>query len=104
MSAAPTPLLRADGTPVRVLLVDDEPMLTDLLSMALRMEGWVVQTAASGSAALAGAQEFLPDAMVLDVMMPDLDGLQVLRRLRAAGNDVPVLFLTARDAVGDRIA
>ena len=104
MPAAPTPLLRADGTPVRVLLVDDEPMLTDLLSMALRMEGWVVQTAASGSAALAGAQEFLPDAMVLDVMMPDLDGLQVLRRLRAAGNDVPVLFLTARDAVGDRIA
>ena len=104
MATAPTPLLRADGTPVRVLLVDDEPMLTDLLSMALRMEGWVVQTAASGSAALAGAQEFLPDAMVLDVMMPDLDGLQVLRRLRAAGNDVPVLFLTARDAVGDRIA
>lgn len=104
MSAVSPPLLRADGTPVRVLLVDDEPMLTDLLSMALRMEGWHVQTAASGSAALAGAHEFLPDAMVLDVMMPDLDGLQVLRRLRAAGNDVPVLFLTARDAVGDRIA
>ena len=102
--AAPASLTRADGTPVRVLVVDDEPMLTDLLSMALRMEGWEVRAAGSGAAALAAAREFAPDAMVLDVMMPDLDGLQVLRRLRAAGDDVPVLFLTAKDAVGDRIA
>ena len=102
--ATPASLLRTDGTPVRVLVVDDEPMLTDLLSMALRMEGWEVRAAGSGAAALAAARDFAPDAMVLDVMMPDLDGLQVLRRLRASGDDVPVLFLTAKDAVGDRIA
>jgi len=102
--AAPAPLTRTDGSPVRVLVVDDEPMLTDLLAMALRMEGWEVRAAGSGTAALAAARDFAPDAMVLDVMMPDLDGLQVLRRLRAAGSDVPVLFLTAKDAVGDRIA
>ncbi len=102
--AAPAPLTRTDGSPVRVLVVDDEPMLTDLLVMALRMEGWEVRAAGSGTAALAAARDFAPDAMVLDVMMPDLDGLQVLRRLRAAGSDVPVLFLTAKDAVGDRIA
>lgn len=104
MATAPTPLLRVDGTPVRVLVVDDEPMLTDLLSMALRMEGWEVRTAASGFQALTVAREFAPDAMVLDIMMPDLDGMQVLRRLRHSGNDVPVLFLSAKDAVGDRVA
>lgn len=104
MASTPSSLLRPDGTPVRVLVVDDEAMLTDLLSMALRMEGWEVRTAASGSQALSAAREFEPDAMVLDVMMPDLDGMQVLRRLRNSGNEVPVLFLTARDAVGDRVA
>ena len=104
MATAPTPLLRVDGTPVRVLVVDDEPMLTDLLSMALRMEGWEVRTAASGFQALPVARAFAPDAMVLDIMMPDLDGMQVLRRLRHSGNDVPVLFLSAKDAVGDRVA
>jgi two-component system OmpR family response regulator len=82
-----------------VLVVDDEQMLTDLLSMALRMEGWEVRTAGSGFDALAQAREFDPDAMVLDIMMPDLDGMAVLQRLRHAGNDVPVLFLTAKDAV-----
>ena len=102
---APAPALhRADGTPPRVLVVDDEQMLTDLLSMALRMEGWTVRTAASGFDALAAAREFEPDAMVLDIMMPDLDGMAVLQRLRQSGNDVPVLFLTAKDAVADRVA
>ena len=102
---APTAALhRADGSPLRVLVVDDEQMLTDLLSMALRMEGWEVRSAGSGFDALAQAREFDPDAMVLDIMMPDLDGMSVLQRLRHAGNDVPVLFLTAKDAVADRVA
>src|SRR5690606_10241986 len=97
-------LRRADGGPLRILAVDDEPMLTDLLAMALRMEGWEVRTAGSGLEALQVAHEFEPDALVLDVMMPDLDGMGVLRRLREAGNLVPVVFLTAKDSLGDRIA
>ncbi|MCZ7422412.1 MULTISPECIES: response regulator transcription factor [unclassified Micromonospora] len=97
-------LRRPDGEPVRVLVVDDEPTLTDLLSMALRYEGWQVRTAADGMAALRAARQFRPDAVVLDVMLPDLDGLQVLRKLRADNDSVPVLFLTARDAVEERVA
>jgi two-component system OmpR family response regulator len=97
-------LHRPDGSPLRILAVDDEQMLTDLLAMALRMEGWEVRTASSGLEALQVANEFEPDALVLDIMMPDLDGMSVLRRLRESGNLVPVLFLTAKDAVGDRIA
>ncbi|WP_345183104.1 response regulator transcription factor [Microbacterium panaciterrae] len=99
-----TELRRPDGSALRILAVDDEPMLTDLLAMALRMEGWEVRTAGSGLEALQVARDFGPDALVLDVMMPDLDGLGVLKRLREQGNMVPVLFLTAKDAVGDRIA
>lgn len=97
-------LRRPDGEPVRVLVVDDEPTLTDLLSMALRYEGWQVRTAGNGMAALSTARQFQPDAVVLDVMLPDLDGFQVLRRLREYAPTVPVLFLTARDAVEERIA
>ncbi|MBW0103709.1 response regulator transcription factor [Pseudonocardia sp. KRD291] len=97
-------LQRADGSPIRVLVVDDEPTLSDLLSMALRYEGWEVRTAADGLAAVRHAREFRPDAVVLDVMLPDLDGFEVLRRMRADVPEVPVLFLTARDAVEDRIA
>jgi two-component system OmpR family response regulator len=98
------PLTRVDGSPVRALVVDDEASLGELLRMALRYEGWEVQTAANGQDALALARTFAPDVVVLDVMLPDLDGLQVLRRLREAGSDVPVLFLTAKDAVDDRVA
>ena len=97
-------LLRPDGSPVRVLVVDDESTLSELLSMALRYEGWDVRAAADGLAAVRAAREFRPDAVVLDVMLPDIDGLEVLRRLRAETPLVPVLFLTARDAVEDRIA
>ncbi|GIJ31372.1 DNA-binding response regulator [Micromonospora sediminimaris] len=97
-------LRRPDGEPVRVLVVDDEPTLTDLLSMALRYEGWQVRTAADGMAAVRAARQFRPDAVVLDVMLPDLDGFQVLRKLRADNDSVPVLFLTARDAVEERVA
>ncbi|SCE78199.1 two-component system, OmpR family, response regulator [Micromonospora matsumotoense] len=87
-----------------MLVVDDEPTLTDLLSMALRYEGWQVRSAGNGMAALSAARQFQPDAVVLDVMLPDLDGFQVLRRLREQTPTVPVLFLTARDAVEERIA
>lgn len=104
MSTEHPQLRRPDGSPLRILAVDDEAMLTDLLAMALRMEGWEVRTAGSGLEALQVAQEFEPDALVLDVMMPDLDGMSVLRRLRESGNLVPVVFLTAKDAVADRIA
>ncbi|MEU4792340.1 response regulator transcription factor [Micromonospora tulbaghiae] len=97
-------LRRPAGDPVGVLVVDDEPTLTDLLSMALRYEGWQVATALSGMAAVTTARQFRPDAVVLDVMLPDLDGFQVLRRLREQFPSVPVLFLTARDAVEERVA
>nr|WP_274638001.1 response regulator transcription factor [Microbacterium bovistercoris] len=104
MTAAGSSLHRADGAAPRILVVDDEQMLTDLLSMALRMEGWDVHTAASGFEALQAARDYQPDALVLDIMMPDLDGMSVLQRLRHSGNNVPVLFLTAKDSVGDRVA
>ncbi|TYB47946.1 response regulator transcription factor [Actinomadura chibensis] len=97
-------LRRADGTPVRVLVVDDEPDLAEVLSRALALEGWTVRTAGDGAEALAVAADFRPDAVVLDVMLPDIDGLGVLRRLRAGAPEVCVLFLTARDAVEDRVA
>jgi len=95
---------RADGTPVRVLVVDDEPSLAELLGSVLRYEGWDVRTAASGAGAVATAREFRPDAVVLDIMLPDLSGIDVMRRLRAEIPQVCVLFLTARDAVEDRVA
>jgi len=97
-------LQRPDGSPVRVLVVDDEDNLTELLSMALRYEGWEVRTAATGTQAVRVAREFAPDAVALDMMLPDFDGLEVLRRMRADSPSVPVLFLTAKDAVEDRVA
>jgi two-component system OmpR family response regulator len=100
----PTALTRPDGSAVRVLVVDDEPALAELLSMALRYEGWEVRTAADGMTAVRLGRDFSPDAVVLDMMLPDLDGLEVLRRLRRDGTDVPVLFLTAKDSVEDRVA
>jgi two-component system OmpR family response regulator len=101
--SAQTRLTRPDGAPVRVLVVDDESTLTELLSMALRYEGWEVRSAASGLAAVRAAREFRPDAVVLDMMLPDFDGLEVLRRMRGDDPNVPVLFLTAKDAVEDRV-
>lgn len=97
------PLTRPDGSPIRVLTVDDEPSLTELLSMAMRYEGWEVSTANSGSSAVRAARENHPDAIVLDMMLPDFDGLEVMRRIRQDQPDVPVIFLTAKDAVSDRI-
>ncbi|HEY1627724.1 MAG TPA: response regulator transcription factor [Streptosporangiaceae bacterium] len=95
---------RPDGTPVRVLVVDDEPSLAELLSSVLRYEGWEVRTAASGADAVRIARDFKPDAVVLDIMLPDFNGLEVLRRMRADIPHVCVLFLTAKDAVEDRVA
>jgi two-component system OmpR family response regulator len=100
----PDTLTRADGSPVRALVVDDEANLAELLATALRYEGWQVEQALSGHQALRRAKELDPDVVVLDVMLPDLTGLEVLSRLRATHPTVPVLFLTARDAVEDRIA
>jgi two-component system, OmpR family, response regulator len=97
-------LRRADGSPLRVLVVDDEAPLAELLSMALRLEGWEVRAAGDGTSAVRTARDFRPDAVVLDVMLPDFDGLEVMRRMRAEQAEMPVLFLTARDAVEDRIA
>ena len=103
--ATATPrLVREDGSPVRVLVVDDEPMLGELLATALRYEGWQVEAALTGRAAVRTAATLDPDVVVLDVMLPDMTGFDVLRRLREARPRVPVLFLTARDAVEDRIA
>jgi two-component system OmpR family response regulator len=88
----------------RVLVVDDEPNICALLSATLRLTGYEVRVAGGGHEALLASAEFEPDLVVLDVMLPDLDGFEVAQRLRASGQPVPVLFLTARDAVEDRIS
>jgi two-component system OmpR family response regulator len=95
---------RHDGTQLRALVVDDEPSLADLLASVLRMDGWEVRTASDGTSAVREARDFRPDVAVLDVMLPDFDGFEVLRRMHAEKADMCVLFLTARDAVEDRVA
>jgi two-component system OmpR family response regulator len=90
--------------PTRVLVVDDEPNISALLSQTLRLVNFDVRVSASGHGALIAVEEFEPDLVILDVMLPDLDGFDVARRLRAAGRAVPVLFLTARDTLEDRIS
>ncbi|MHB8572878.1 MAG: response regulator transcription factor [Candidatus Dormibacteria bacterium] len=87
----------------RVLVVDDEPSITELVSMALRYEGFEVQAAASGRAALSSAREFRPELVILDIMLPDLDGLEVLRKLGDGAQRPPVIFLTARDSTEDKV-
>jgi two-component system, OmpR family, response regulator len=86
-----------------ILVVDDEPAITDLLSTALRYMGYHVTTAPSGHAALDAAATAAPDLVVLDVMLPDLDGFEVCRRLRDARDFVPIIFLSARDSEDDRV-
>ena len=95
---------QASSDAPRVLVVDDEAMLADLLSQALRHEGWETATASDGLDALAKAASFHPDVVILDVQMPRMDGLETLERLRAHDPHMPVLFLTARDAVADRVS
>src|ERR1700753_3340337 len=94
---------RADGSPIRVLLVDDEPALTNLVKMALHYEGWTVEVAHNGREAVTKFEEVGPDILVLDIMLPDVDGLEILQRIRDADAYTPTLFLTARDSVMDRV-
>jgi two-component system, OmpR family, response regulator len=94
---------RSDGAPVRVLVVDDETNITDLVATALRYEGFEVADASDGRTALTLVSTFRPDLIVLDVMLPDLDGFEVQRRLVDDGRRTPVVFLTARDATEDKV-
>lgn len=99
-----TGLAHAGQPQPKVLVVDDEASIRALLSATLRLTGFDVKVAGGGREALAAAAEYAPDLVVLDVMMPDLDGFEVAQRLRTSGRPVPVLFLTARDSVEDRIS
>jgi two-component system, OmpR family, response regulator len=91
-------------TAPRVLVVDDEPSIVDAVATSLRYEGFEVDVAVTGRDALSLAQDDPPDLVILDVMLPGLDGLEVTRRLRADGVDVPILFVTARDTLDDKLA
>jgi two-component system OmpR family response regulator len=108
ITEAPSPervvMRRADGKPIRALVVDDEPVLAEMVSMTLRYEGWAVVTAGDGASAIKQARENPPDVVVLDIMLPDMSGLQVLERLRDHQPGLPLLLLTAKDSVEDRIA
>jgi two-component system response regulator TrcR len=95
---------RADGSPIRVLVVDDQPTLTNLVKMALHYEGWIVDAAHNGREAVAKFGKVGPDVLVLDMTLPDVDGLQVLQCVRESDATTPTLFLTARDSTMDRIA
>ena len=103
MAAMPTTAEHPQHESIRVLVVDDEPNITDLVSTALRYEGFDVASAANGRDALKAAEKFRPHLVVLDVMLPDLDGFEVQRRLSVEGWKIPVLFLTARDATEDKV-
>jgi two-component system OmpR family response regulator len=94
----------SDNTNYRILVVDDESSISDLISTSLRFVGFDVRTAATGSEALTVAEEFKPHAVVLDVMLPDSDGFEVCRQLRSEGLNIGVLFLTAKDGMGDKVA
>jgi len=88
---------------LRVLVVDDEPNLVEVLTMALRFQGFAVESAASGREALAAVTRFKPHLMVLDVMLPDMEGFDVAARLGAQRASVPIIFLTARDSTEDKV-
>src|ERR671934_1897685 len=88
----------------RVLVVDDEPSITDAVATALRYEGFETREVATGRAAEKAIDEFRPDLVVLDVMLPDLDGFEIARRLRDGRHRTPVIFLTAKDATEDKVA
>ncbi|BDM70178.1 DNA-binding response regulator [Streptomyces nigrescens] len=94
---------RADGTGPKLLVVEDEPSIRTLLESTLRLTGYEVLSTGTGQSALVEVERFAPHLLLLDVMLPDLDGFEVTRRLRTAGNDTPVLFLTARTELSDRI-
>src|SRR3954453_16751814 len=87
----------------RVLVVDDEPNIADVISMALRFQGFTVESAGDGRSALEAVASFKPDLLVLDVMLPDMEGFEIARRLSAERTQVPIIFLTARDATEDKV-
>jgi two-component system OmpR family response regulator len=89
--------------PVHILVVDDEPNIVDVIAMALRFEGFEVESASNGADAIAAVAARRPELLILDVMLPDLDGFEVARRLAAAHVDVPIIFLTARDSTEDKV-
>ena len=95
--------MQSQNPEARLLVVDDEPNIRELLSTSLRYAGFEVTAAANGREALDAAEEFQPDLAVLDVMLPDMDGFTVTRRLRSAGRHFPVVFLTARDGTEDKV-
>jgi len=97
-------VVEAAARPTRVLVVDDEPNICALLHATLRLTGFDVRVAENGRDALIIAEEFQPELVVLDVMLPDMDGFQIASKLRADGRSTPVLFLTARQSVEDRIS
>jgi two-component system OmpR family response regulator len=99
----PALLRRSDGSPLRVLIVDDEELLADAIAAAFRSDGWRVRSAARGLDVLVLARKFQPDVIILDVMLPDIDGIEVLARLRGSRDESRVLFLTAKDAHQDRM-
>ncbi|GHE34656.1 DNA-binding response regulator [Streptosporangium violaceochromogenes] len=92
-----------DSSEARLLIVEDEPNILELLAASLRFAGFTVNTAGNGTDAVTAVQRHRPDLIVLDVMLPDMDGFDVVRRLRGGGTDTPVVFLTARDATEDKI-
>lgn len=98
------PVLRADGSAARALVVDDEEALAAAVGESLRADGWEVRVEHRGRNALIAVREFQPDVVVLDIMMPDVDGLETLERIRAIRPEIRVLFLTALDGHDDRIA
>ncbi|MFH8886353.1 response regulator transcription factor [Streptomyces californicus] len=93
----------AEDDPQRILIVDDEPAVREALQRSLAFEGYGTQVAADGYDALAMAEAYAPDLIVLDIQMPRMDGLTAARRIRASGSTTPILMLTARDTVGDRV-
>ena len=98
-----TTLTHPDGSSIRVMVVEDDPLLNELLTMAMRAEGWEAHSATHGHDALALARDASPDVVIMDIMIPGIDGVEVVRRLRARGDDVPVLFLTAKDELEDKL-
>jgi two-component system OmpR family response regulator len=88
---------------VRILVVDDEPNIVDVISMALRFQGFEVASAANGRDAVAAVAEFRPHLLLLDIMLPDMEGFDVARRLGGERADLPIIFLTARDATEDKV-
>lgn len=94
---------KADGSAITVLVVEDDQLLNELLAMAMKAEGWQVVSAMNGFEALALAKENAPDVAIMDIMIPGIDGVEVVRRLRNRGDDMPILFLTAKDELQDKL-